>query len=97
VPSANTDEVMAKMSTEGSRDHQAMGGARVRPGLIDFETKQGTVYIRPNQVAYACDAPGRKCGPLRVHQNRALLRFLWSARTKLWDLCISSPVPPPPE
>ena len=32
VPSANADEVMAKMTTEGSRDHQAMGGARVRPG-----------------------------------------------------------------
>ena len=59
VPSANADEVMAKMTTEGSRDHQAMGGARVRPGFIDFETDKGTVYICPNQVAYVCGAPGR--------------------------------------
>jgi hypothetical protein len=57
VPSNNADEVMARMITEGSRDHQARGGARVRPGFIDFESDQGTVYIRPDQVAYVCDAP----------------------------------------
>jgi hypothetical protein len=56
VPSSNADEVMARMVTEGLRDHQAVGGARVRPGFIDFESDHGTVYIRPDQVAYVCDA-----------------------------------------
>jgi hypothetical protein len=58
VPSDNADEVMARMATEGSRDHQARGGVRVRPGFIDFESDQGTIYIRPDQVAYVCEAPG---------------------------------------
>ena len=58
VPSNNADEVMARMATEGLRDHQAMGGVRVRPGFIDFESDQGTIYIRPDQVAYVCEAPG---------------------------------------
>jgi hypothetical protein len=57
VPSTNADEVMARMTTEGSRDHQGRGGVRVRPGFIDFESDQGTIYIRPDQVAYVCDAP----------------------------------------
>jgi len=57
VPSNNADQVMARMTTEGSLDHQAMGGARVRPGFIDFESDRGTVYIRPDQVAYVCDVP----------------------------------------
>src|ERR1700719_4373330 len=56
VPSSSADQVMARMTTEGSRDHQAVGGARVRPGFIDFESDLGTVYIRPDQVAYVCDA-----------------------------------------
>ncbi len=47
------------MTTEGSRDHQAVGGARVRPGFIDFESDHGTVYIHPDQVAYVRDAPRR--------------------------------------
>ena len=59
VPSNNVDEVMARMTTEGSRDHQAMGGVRVRPGFIDFESDRGIIYIRPDQVAYVCEAPGR--------------------------------------
>ena len=57
VPSSDAAGVMTALIHQGVRDTETATGVQVPAGFADFDTDDGIVYVRPDQVAYVRDEP----------------------------------------
>jgi hypothetical protein len=48
---------MNLMITDRARNFRAKGGVVVRRGFVEVESDKGIIYVRPDEVAYICEAP----------------------------------------
>ena len=54
VPSVDANAVMEMLVVQGPPE-QVRSGGTVRSGFVPFESDQGIIYVRPDQVAYVCN------------------------------------------